>query len=93
MAGYGEAVQWDPERPRFKPWRLAISWVFTATALWVAAALLPGGRHRGRLGCIRRRGILAGWRQLLENGSRRGSGRDGREGAKLVGTGLNDPDV
>jgi uncharacterized membrane protein YvlD (DUF360 family) len=42
MAGYGEAVQWDPERPRFKPWRLAISWVFTATALWVAAALLPG---------------------------------------------------
>ena len=37
--------------------------------------------------------ILAGWRQLLENGSRRGSGRGGREGTELVGTGLNDPDV
>jgi uncharacterized membrane protein YvlD (DUF360 family) len=42
MADYGEAVTWQPERPRLKPLRLLISWLFTATALWVAAAILPG---------------------------------------------------
>jgi uncharacterized membrane protein YvlD (DUF360 family) len=39
---YGEATTWDPEQPRFKPWRLLISWVLTAAALCVAAAILPG---------------------------------------------------
>jgi len=42
MAEYGERVAWDPERPRFKPLRLVITWFFTATAVWVAAAVLPG---------------------------------------------------
>ena len=42
MAEYGEAVVWHPDRPRFKLWRLLLSWVFTAAALWVAAAILPG---------------------------------------------------
>jgi uncharacterized membrane protein YvlD (DUF360 family) len=42
MADYGEAVTWQPERPRFKPLRLLLSWVLTAAALWVAAAILPG---------------------------------------------------
>ena len=37
--------------------------------------------------------ILAGWRQLLENGSRRGSAATRGERTKLVGTGANDPDV
>ena len=39
---YGEAVEWEPERPRFKPLRLLLSWILTATSLWVAAAILPG---------------------------------------------------
>ena len=39
---YGESVAWKPERPRFKPLRLLLSWAVTATALWVAAALVPG---------------------------------------------------
>jgi len=42
MAEYAEHVVWNPERPRFKPLRLVISWIFTASALWVAAAILPG---------------------------------------------------
>jgi uncharacterized membrane protein YvlD (DUF360 family) len=41
-AAFGEAATWHPERPRFKPWRLLISWFLTAVALWVAAAILPG---------------------------------------------------
>jgi uncharacterized membrane protein YvlD (DUF360 family) len=41
-AEYGAPVAWQPERPRFKPLRLLVSWIFTAAALWVAAAILPG---------------------------------------------------
>jgi uncharacterized membrane protein YvlD (DUF360 family) len=39
---YGEAVSWQPERPRIKPLRLLLSWFLTAAALWIAAAILPG---------------------------------------------------
>jgi uncharacterized membrane protein YvlD (DUF360 family) len=39
---YGEEVAWQPERPRFKPLRLILSWVLTAVALGAAAAILPG---------------------------------------------------
>jgi uncharacterized membrane protein YvlD (DUF360 family) len=42
MSEYGEAVTWHPERPRFKPLRLLVSWVLTAGALCIAAAILPG---------------------------------------------------
>ena len=42
MTEYGRAVAWHPERPRFKPLRLLLSWVLTAAALWIAAAILPG---------------------------------------------------
>jgi len=41
-SSYGEEVAWQPERPRFKPLRLILSWVLTAVALGVAAAILPG---------------------------------------------------
>ena len=39
---YGESVAWQPERPRFRPVRLILSWAVTAVALWFAAAILPG---------------------------------------------------
>ena len=42
MSGYGETVRWQPERPRFRPLRLLISWVLTAVSLWATARLLPG---------------------------------------------------
>jgi uncharacterized membrane protein YvlD (DUF360 family) len=41
-AAYGEAVAWEPDRIRFKPWRLLLSWALTALAIGVAAAILPG---------------------------------------------------
>jgi uncharacterized membrane protein YvlD (DUF360 family) len=39
---YGEAVAWRPEKPRFKPLQLIVSWVLTAVALGIAAVILPG---------------------------------------------------
>jgi uncharacterized membrane protein YvlD (DUF360 family) len=39
---YGEAVAWEPDRIRFRPWRLLLAWALTAVAIAVAAALLPG---------------------------------------------------
>jgi len=39
---YGETVSWEPDKPKFKFFRLLISWILTAVALWVAAAILPG---------------------------------------------------
>ena len=41
-ASYGEAVSWQPERPKFKPLRLLLSWALTAASLGVAAMILPG---------------------------------------------------
>lgn len=42
MTDYGQAVAWKPERPRLRPVRVLIAWLVTATALWVAAGILPG---------------------------------------------------
>src|SRR4029450_8225605 len=38
----GEAVTWQPERPRFRPLRLFLAWLSTGFALWFAALVLPG---------------------------------------------------
>jgi uncharacterized membrane protein YvlD (DUF360 family) len=42
MAGYGERVKWEPERPKLKLGRLLIAWASTAISLWFAALILPG---------------------------------------------------
>jgi uncharacterized membrane protein YvlD (DUF360 family) len=39
---YAEAVNWSPERPRFKLSKLLLSWLLTGAALWFAALILPG---------------------------------------------------
>jgi uncharacterized membrane protein YvlD (DUF360 family) len=39
---YGDAVTWHPERLKFKPLHLLLSWLLTAVALWFAALILPG---------------------------------------------------
>jgi uncharacterized membrane protein YvlD (DUF360 family) len=41
-APYGESVVWKPERPRFRPFRLLLSWLLAAASLLVAAYLVPG---------------------------------------------------
>jgi uncharacterized membrane protein YvlD (DUF360 family) len=58
-SGYGETVTWQPERPRFKPLRLLISWFVTATALWVAAAILPGVHIEGVWGALAVAAVVA----------------------------------
>ena len=54
-AAYGEAVSWQPERPRFKPLRLLLSWALTAASLGVAAVILPGVDIAGYGGALARR--------------------------------------
>ena len=58
-AAYGEAVAWEPERPRFKPLRLALSWVLTALSLGVAAAILPGVDIDGAVGALAVAAVVA----------------------------------
>jgi uncharacterized membrane protein YvlD (DUF360 family) len=41
-SAYGEAVRWEPERPRLRPLRVLVTWVIIGAAVWVAAALLGG---------------------------------------------------
>jgi uncharacterized membrane protein YvlD (DUF360 family) len=41
-ATYGQAVKWEPAKPKFRPLRLLISWVVAAAAVRIAAAILPG---------------------------------------------------
>ena len=64
-ASYGEAVSWEPERPRFKPLRLLLSWILTATSLWVAAAILPGVDIKGAAGAFAVAAVVAVLNALL----------------------------
>jgi len=41
-AQYGEAVRWQPERPRLRPFRLLLAWAVAAASVAVAAWLLGG---------------------------------------------------
>ena len=54
---YGEAVTWEPERPRIRPLRLLVSWAVSAASVVAAAWLLPGvERSTAGSGVPRRRG-------------------------------------
>jgi uncharacterized membrane protein YvlD (DUF360 family) len=39
---YGAPIAWEPTTPRFRPLRLAISWVVTAASVYVAAGIVGG---------------------------------------------------
>jgi hypothetical protein len=56
---YGEAVAWQPERPKFKPLRLVLSWAVTAASLWVAAMILPGVDIAGYGGALAVAAVVA----------------------------------
>jgi uncharacterized membrane protein YvlD (DUF360 family) len=62
---YGEAVAWQPERPRFKPLRLLLSWALTAVSLWVAATILPGIDIEGTGGALAVAAVVALLNALL----------------------------
>jgi uncharacterized membrane protein YvlD (DUF360 family) len=40
--GHGEAVGWEPTKPRLRPFRLLVSWAIAAATLYVAAIVVPG---------------------------------------------------
>ena len=58
-ASYGEAVSWQPERPKFKPLRLLLSWMLTAASLGVAAMILPGVDVAGYAGALAVAAVVA----------------------------------
>jgi uncharacterized membrane protein YvlD (DUF360 family) len=58
-ASYGEAVTWQPERPKFKPLRLLLSWALTALSLGVAAMILPGVDIAGYGGALAVAAVVA----------------------------------
>ena len=64
-ASYGESVSWQPERPRFKPLRVLVSWALTAVSLWFAAALLPGVDVEGTGGAFLVAAVVAVLNALL----------------------------
>jgi uncharacterized membrane protein YvlD (DUF360 family) len=41
-AAYGEAPGWTPEKPRFRPGQLVLTWLLGAASLLVATKLVPG---------------------------------------------------
>ena len=49
---YGEPVSWHPERPKYRPLRLLLSWLLSAAALLIAAAIVPGVSVEGFGGAV-----------------------------------------
>jgi uncharacterized membrane protein YvlD (DUF360 family) len=64
-SAYGEAVSWQPDRLRIKPTRLLVSWVVTAAAIGVAAAVLPGVEISDSVGAFVVAVVVAGLNALL----------------------------
>jgi uncharacterized membrane protein YvlD (DUF360 family) len=62
---YGKTVTWDPARPRFNPSRVLLSWILTAAALWIAAAILPGVDIAGGWGALGVAAVVAALNALL----------------------------
>jgi uncharacterized membrane protein YvlD (DUF360 family) len=50
--GYAEPVRWSPAAPRFRPLRLALSWLVGAMAVVVAGLLLAGVHVQSFLGAL-----------------------------------------
>jgi uncharacterized membrane protein YvlD (DUF360 family) len=65
MTDYGKRTVWQPERLRFKWYRLLLSWALTATALWIAAAILPGVHIAGAWGALAVAAVVAALNAVL----------------------------
>src|SRR3954451_22952944 len=39
---YGERPHWDPETPRWRLTRFALTWAVAAASVWIGAAIVPG---------------------------------------------------
>jgi uncharacterized membrane protein YvlD (DUF360 family) len=49
---YGERPAWTPERPHVRPFRVVLTWIVSAVALFVAAAIVPHVHVTGALGAF-----------------------------------------
>jgi uncharacterized membrane protein YvlD (DUF360 family) len=58
-------VGWNPERPRLRPLRLLLTWFFSAVALIVAAALLPGAEVNSLGSAIVAAAVIAALNAIL----------------------------
>ncbi|HET6643498.1 MAG TPA: phage holin family protein, partial [Gaiellaceae bacterium] len=65
MTEYGQAVMWQPDRPKFRPLRLLLSWFVTAVALFVAAGILPGLHVDGFWGALLVAAVVAALNAVL----------------------------
>ena len=59
VATTAPAAGWHPERPKFRPLHLLRTWLLSAIALLVAAALLPGAEVNGLSGAIVAAAVIA----------------------------------
>jgi uncharacterized membrane protein YvlD (DUF360 family) len=64
-ATYREPVTWQPERPRFRPARVATAWILAALALMAAAWLVPGASIEGFWGALLVSAIVAALNAVL----------------------------
>ncbi|MGH2925673.1 MAG: phage holin family protein [Solirubrobacterales bacterium] len=62
---YGEEVTWRPTKPTLRPWRVAVSWVMAAIAVYVAAALVPGVALNGLGAAFLVAAVIAGLNAVL----------------------------
>jgi uncharacterized membrane protein YvlD (DUF360 family) len=65
MADHGEDMAWRPERPRLNPSRVLISWLVTAAAICVAAAILPGVQIDGWWASVAVAAVIAALNAVL----------------------------
>jgi uncharacterized membrane protein YvlD (DUF360 family) len=58
-AGFGDAPQWRPQRPKVRPVRLLVQWATSAAALYLAALIVPGVAVEGALGALLAAALIA----------------------------------
>ncbi len=56
---YGDQPSWTPERPRIRPLRLVVTWFISASALLIAAAIVPHVAVKGFLGAVAAAALIA----------------------------------
>ena len=64
-AAYRESLTWQPDRPRFRPARLVVTWILAALALMAAAWIVPGASIEGFWGALLVSAIVAALNAVL----------------------------
>ena len=56
---YGDALRWSPQAPRFRPFRVLVSWLVATVAVLVTAEIIPGLHVHGFGGALAAAGLIA----------------------------------